>query len=366
MTSRAITLCVVLTLGAGLTRAEGQASRGDRARQPAGPILHPPAGTAPSGDAQEAPVGDVGVRIVPDTVLVGLPFRVEIRVRAPLGARVIFPAGTDSASAVEALDPRALETATDTSATDVTAVYRLAAWDVGTMPVTLDAVTIQSNAVTRTIPLGALSVLVVPTVPGRGSERIPKPARAFFPGRPAWWLPWTLAAAIALALFGSWLVVRWLRRRSRLVSAPLAPLYVAERELSELDRLGLLEAGESGRYLALVTETVRGYLARRVPTAALSDTTGELMAALHGDARIPIDRLRALLLETDSVKFAAERATTDSARAATASARQLLIDIDAAIVAAEVAARDAAALQAAREFEERRAARAAGARGHAA
>jgi hypothetical protein len=115
-----------------------------------------------------------------------------------------------------------------------------------------------------------------------------------------------------------------------------------------------------------VVEVVRSYLARRIPDAQLSYTTSELLGVVEKDARVPIDRLRALLTETDYVKFAGQPVSTERARAAAAAARTLVADIDAAIAAADVAARDAAARQIAREFEERRTARATGSRGRAA
>ena len=74
----------------------------------------------------------VDVTVQPDTVKIGAPFTVRIRVRAAKAATVRFPAPPDSADAVEAVDPRFIEAGVGTSSTiDRTAVYRLVAWDVG-------------------------------------------------------------------------------------------------------------------------------------------------------------------------------------------------------------------------------------------
>jgi hypothetical protein len=309
---------------------------------------------------------EYGVRIEPDTVTVGLPFRVVVRVRAPQGARVTFPTGPDSGGTVEALDPRTVAALGDSLATDVTATYRLAAWDVGRLPLAFGGVVVQDHDASRTISLGGLSIVVAPTVPSGGKTRVVKPARPLYPDRAAWWWPGAIAAAALAALGIGWLLVRWWRRRARRVVAPVGALGVAERELADIDHLGLVEAGESGRYVALIAEVVRSYLARRIPGAPLSSTTGELLAALESDTRIPIDRVRALLTETDFIKFADQHIGSERVRAAVGTARTLVADIDAAIAAADVAAHDAAARQTAREFEQRRAARATGSRGQAA
>ena len=58
------------------------------------------------------------------------------------------------------------------------------------------------------------------------------------------------------------------------------PYQDALTELERIERLGLIDAGERGRYVALVTQVVRDYLAGRIPAAALSLTTLELIEAL--------------------------------------------------------------------------------------
>jgi hypothetical protein len=363
---KALTLSCALVLVAGTRTVLPQADRRPAQRAVTGGPRAPEPNPQTVGGSAATPAIEYGVRIDPDTVVIGQPFRVVVRVRAPQSAHVAFPAGPDSGSAVEALDPRTVETRPDSLAADVTAIYRLAAWDLGRLPLALGGVLVQDHGLTRTIPLGAASVVVTPTVPARGAARTARPARPFFPDLAPWWWRWAIGGALLVAVAIAWLVTRWWRRRSRRTLAPREAVSVAHQELTELDRLGLLEAGEWGRYLALVAEVVRSYLARRIPEAPLSYTTSELLAAIQRDARVPIDRLRALLTETDFVKFAGQSASTERARAAASAARTLVTDIDAAIVAADAAARDAAARQVAREFEERRAARATGSRGRAA
>jgi hypothetical protein len=307
---------------------------------------------------------DYGVRIQPDTVEIGRPFRVVVHIRAPRDAKIAFPVGPDSGGSVEALDPRTIHADADSLTNDESAIYRLAAWDVGRTSLGLGDVVVVEHNLTRAIPLNALSVVVAPTVPRRGSWT-PRPPRGLFPALAPWWRLWAIGAASVAAMIVLWLVVRWWRRRRRRAASPVGALSLAVSEFDALDRVGLLEAGEWGRYLALVAEIVRSFLARRIPDAPLSATTAELLAALHADPRVPIDRLRALLSETDSVKFAAQAMTTERARGAAQAARAFVIDVDAAVVAADAAVRDQAAREVSRAMEERRTARASG-RGRAA
>ncbi len=295
-------------------------------------------------DSGAAPVR-FGVRMQPDTVTVGLPFQVVVRVRAPRGARIVFPDGPDTTSAaaseVQALDPRVVLTRPDTTAVEMTATYRLAAWDVGRQSLHLPNVIVQEPAtqaggpaVQRTIPLSDLGIVVRAVAPRDSAQRTPRPARDFMGAGPPWWLRW-LWLALLLVLAAAWWL--WSRRRRRAVAVVIDPLAVAEEAFERLNRLGLLEAGERGRYVALVTDVVRDYLARRIAGASTALTTAELMAALAADARVPEQRLHAVLSESDLVKFARHAVTADGAREIATTARGVVRDVDGAARAAELA-----------------------------
>jgi hypothetical protein len=62
-----------------------------------------------------------GVTVTPDTVRIGDPFTVSVRVRAPSGAAIEFPPAPDSGGPVEPLDPVQIVTAADSAAIDQTA-----------------------------------------------------------------------------------------------------------------------------------------------------------------------------------------------------------------------------------------------------
>jgi hypothetical protein len=83
-----------------------------------------------------------GITVSRDTVTIGEPFEVRVRVRAPVGSQIRFPENPDSASTVQARDPRTVSTNDSVQFTDQTATYRVAAWDVGTQPIIIGNVTV--------------------------------------------------------------------------------------------------------------------------------------------------------------------------------------------------------------------------------
>lgn len=270
------------------------------------------AASASMASAQQIAV-KAGVTVAPDTVKVGDPFRVTVGVRAPKGASIEFPRATDSTSTVQSLDPVRVRTTADTTALEQYADYRVAAWDVGTQPIQLEDVVVRLGSAERRIPLGGHTVFVASVLPADSAQRVPKPQRDIFEAHvfPWWW--WALAAAlVALGLLLWW----WWRRRRRQPAAAVIidPYERAVAEFAHVERLGLVEAGERGRYVALTVEIVRDYLAARYPLTPLSLTTGELLRIVHGHHLIPVDRLTRLLNEADLIKFARRPVSSDRAR----------------------------------------------------
>ena len=280
---------------------------------------------APRAAAQQAnaqvPV-QMGYAITPDTVTVGDPFRVVVRIRAPRGSTVEFPAGPDSGAAVEPLDPRQLRQGEDSASVDVSASWRLAAWDTGEQALQLGDVVVRVDGRERRVPLTALTVMVSSVLPADSTERVPKPERAIFEfGRP-WW-HWLIAALAALGIIGL-LLWWWWRRRRRRAGVVADPFAEAEAEFERVERLGLVEAGERGRYVALMVEVLRGYLARRIPTANTALTTSELLIAVRDHATVPVNRLALVLADADLVKFARRATTAERARELGAEARGIV------------------------------------------
>jgi len=258
---------------------------------------------AAAAGAQQAPI-QRGVVVQPESVTVGDPFRVVIRVRAPLGSVIEFPAGPDTADKVEPLDRVVVTPGTDSSAVEQTATWRLAAWDVGRRMLRFpDIVVRQGNQVRRVAVGRDVSVEVLSVLPEDTTLHVPKPARAVFTFGPPWW--WWLIVALAAVAVGT-LFWWWWRRRRQAPGIQRSPYEEALEEFDRIEALGLVGAGEFGQYASLHADVVRVYLSRVFPQARPSLTTTELLHALRGEDRVSPSRLQRLLHEVDLVKFAAQ------------------------------------------------------------
>lgn len=304
-------------------------------------LAQAPAQRPPSAAQQPAVPVQMGYTVEPDTVTVGDPFRLIVRVRAPLGTSVEFPAGPDSGAAVEALDPRQEQQGPDSTSLEVTAGWRLAAWDTGDQLLRFGDIVVRADGRERRIPLSALKVHVRSVLPADSALRVPKPQRALFEfGRPWWhWLLAILAAIGIIGLLWWW----WYRRRKRRPGEVEDPFAEAESEFERIERLGLVDAGERGRYVALTVEVLRTYLARRIPEAHQSLTTSELLVSVRESPTVPVNRLALVLADADLVKFARRTTTAERARELGAEARGIVGAIHAAERRAAEQAKQAAA-----------------------
>ena len=266
--------------------------------------------------------------VQPETVTVGDPFRVIVRVRAPRGADIGFPDAPDSAGAVEPIDPVQISTGSDSTFADQSAVYRVAAWDVGRIPIKLGTVRVALGRTVVEVPLGETSVFVASVLPADTSLHVPKPARDVLNVPAPWWWWLLIAAAIAaiIALIWWW----WRRRRRLKLIAAVDPYEEAIAAFDRVEKLGLLEAGERGRYVALMVEVVREYLSRVDERADLAFTTSELLSAIVDVDVMPANRLAALLVEADLIKFARRPVTSTHAAQLGTEARQIVDQVEGA------------------------------------
>jgi hypothetical protein len=271
------------------------------------------AGSVARAQATGAPIPvQAAVGIEPDTVRIGDPFLVQIGIRAPLGATIAFPPAPDSTGAVQGLDPVRVETRPDSGGAVQWGYYRVAAWDIGEQPITLGDVVVTVGGRSRRIPIAGRKVFVASVLPADTAQRVPKPPRPLYEfAAPLWWI-WVALAALALVLLLLWWW--WRRRKSRRPIAVPDPFARAEREFARIEALRLVEAGERGRYVTLVVEVLRDYLAARYSSAPLSLTSTELLGALHGQRTVPNDQLMRVLNETDLIKFARRPVTAERAQ----------------------------------------------------
>jgi hypothetical protein len=265
-----------------------------------------------------------GVTVAPDSVRIADPFRVTVGVRAPVGATIEFPRTTDSTGAVQSLDPVSVRTSADTTATEQYADYRVAAWDVGPQPIRLSDAIVRYNGIERRIPLSG-RVFVKSVLPADTAQRKPKPPRDVFELNP---FPWWLLAAIIAALIAIGLLIWWWIRRRRRPKPEVVvdPFERAVAEFQRIEALGLIDAGERGRYVTLTIEVVRDYLAARYAEADLSLTSTELTRTVRRFPHVPVERLTRLLTDADLIKFARRPVSTERAREIGREARIIVTD----------------------------------------
>jgi hypothetical protein len=272
--------------------------------------------------AQAIPV-DTRLTLEKDTVRVGDPFRVFVSVRVPQGATIDFPVAFDSTGTIQSIDPRAVYAQSDTIGFRQNAVYRVAAWDIGRQPIRMPDITVHMGTATKTVSFPGYAVFVATVLPADSAQRVPKPARAIFEtSLIPWWFWALLAAAIAL-LIGLWWW--WRNRRKKNPAEVLVDPYErAHRDFQRIEALGLVEAGERSRYVALVVDVLREYIADRFTHAPLALTSTELLAATQHTPTLPHDRMMRILNEADLVKFAKRPVSAERARDIGTDARALV------------------------------------------
>lgn len=289
--------------------------------------------------ASALPAQDVavqrGVTVQPESVTVGDPFRVTVRIRAPKGTVLEFPQGPDTTTGVEPLDRVVITPGTDTTVVDHTATYRLAAWDVGRLPIRFEDVILRSGGRERRIAVGsALAIEVTSVLPADTALHVPKPVRPVYEFGVPWWY-WLIVALLAAAIGA--LLWWWWRRRRDPAATRRDPYDEAVHAFDHVDSLGLVAAGEAGHHLALIVEALRIYLSRVVPAARVAHTTSELALALRGDPIVPLPRLARVLHDIDLVKFARHPVSEARARELTTEARAIVDAVHEAHQAAQVA-----------------------------
>src|SRR3981081_3145552 len=107
-------------------------------RQPVGVLLIQPVVPQSARTQQPVPFAipvQMGYRVSPDTVIIGQPFNLFVKIAAPMGVRFEFPAGPDTAmqNGVRPIELRGEKLVSMLGDTAV-ALYHLVAWDIGSQP----------------------------------------------------------------------------------------------------------------------------------------------------------------------------------------------------------------------------------------
>jgi len=277
--------------------------------------------------AQATPFSvQMGYRVSPDTVIIGQPFDLFVKVLAPKGVRFEFPTGPDTAmqKGVRPIELRGEKLVSMLGDTAV-ALYHLVAWDIGVQPLRMPDVRVTIGKEERRPALGAASVFVRSVLPADTALRVPKPPRPPIILPVFNWWPWiALLAAIIAAVLVWW---AWRRYRNR-PKSPVDPYVRAQAELDRIEKLRLIEEGRATLYLALVVDVAREYLAARVQSVRRSDTTTELLRAMQPRDGVEAE-LPALLERADMVKFAKADVSSDEARAVGVATREVIDHVEA-------------------------------------
>lgn len=276
----------------------------------------------------EAPV--VSARRTPEAPGVGEPIVVELRVRAPAGTAVRFPVLPDTGTRLEPLDPREIRDASTPSRLDRTAVYRLIAWDTGSVSPTWDDIVVVQGGVERRYPVMLGAIRIRSVLPADTALRVPQPPReaaATFSWR------WRLWVALAvLAALAWWGLQRWRSRRAlrRRLDAEDAGR-IAREGFAHVTSLELLTAGEAGRHLLMHVAVLRQYLARRWPSASAQLTASDLNVSL-ASAQFPIlpDRVVGLVARAEAVAYARAGIAPEEAETLGLAAQTIVEDLETA------------------------------------
>ena len=262
---------------------------------------------APTGELQV----QMGYRVNPDTVLIGQPFRLFVKVHAPTGVRFEFPAGPDTTSqnGIRPIELRGERLVTMLADTAV-ALYNLVAWDIGVQPLKFPDVRVTFEGQERRPSLAGAFVFVKSVLPADTALRVPKPARPLIVLPVFNWLLWL--ALLAAAIVATLIWWAWRRYRNR-PKKPIDPYLRAQQEFARIEQKRLLEDGRYSEYYAEMVDVTREYLAARVTGVRRSDTTSELLRTMQPRENVEAELPR-LLERADLVKFARGPITLEEAR----------------------------------------------------
>ena len=255
----------------------------------------------------------VSVEVRPDTVTVGEPFSVRIRVRAPKVATIRFPDVPAASDGVDPVDPRSIEEGPPGEALDRTALYTFVAWDVGPRAPQFSPVTVVVAGQERNFAIGAPAVVVRSLLPADSSEYVPRAARApvAVPGR-LW--QYIVLGVVLLAGAIWWLLRRRARRRGLRVHADPEAWVQAKSAFSALDALALADSGEPGRHVIAHVDVLRAYVARRFPPVPAKLAAADAVAVMEEiDFPVAAHRVGALLERDASLRFAHADVAADEA-----------------------------------------------------
>ena len=273
------------------------------------------------------------VHTSPDSLTVGDPLLLEIRVDAPHGMQVSFPDALPAGGPADLLqrtvlepgapDPRGKQSAAGAPAAAAgfdrwTARYSLAVFGSGDVALPPWKMVVKQDslfAVASTDSIRVTLSSVLDDSLAAAKIRDLKPQANLPLAQWPWWVGGAVLVLLALAF--AW----WLRRRRR-PRAAILPMVrrrpadeVALEALRRLETRRLPVDGKFKEYYVAVSEILRRYLEDGFGVAALEETTEELLYDLgrHGFDRELLNRVRSMSETSDLVKFAKYEPTIEDA-----------------------------------------------------
>lgn len=284
------------------------------------------------------------------TVTIGDPIRYTLTIEADSKVRVLPPELGANLGAFEIRDYNRHQSRTR-KGQRWTVEFVIAAYDTGKFTIPPVSVSYEANGKVGSVATQPVDIMVESVKPSQEADikDVKPPA---FVQLTAWDFRWLILSAVGLVLvlIGLWLLVRRRRRVPLEEAVPVEP-YVAPHEqalaaLDELERAGLLEAGQVKEFYSRLSEILRRYLERQFEIPALESTTREVVEQLPkadldaGEAQ----GVEALLSLSDLVKFAKLIPAPSRGPEGIAGVRDLVVTC-----AARIAAREAAELERAGE-----------------
>lgn len=269
----------------------------------------------------------VTVSVAPETVTIGEPFTLRIRVRAPKVATIRFPEVPEPAGGVDPVDPRSIEEGPTGDFIDRTALYSFVAWDVGARGPLLEPVVVTVAGQDRQFGVGTPTVTVRSLLPADSAERQPRDARG--PVRLAGRL-WQIIVLGVIALVALVWYLLHRRRKSREVRelTPAEPWQQAKQAFASLETLQLAESGEPGRHVIAHVDVLRAYIERRFPAVdSTLDAPAATAALAELDFPVPVHRVAALLDRDAALRFAHAAVGHDEATTLAAEARDITANL---------------------------------------
>jgi hypothetical protein len=267
--------------------------------------------------AAPAPEVKVDIQATPQKATVGDPISLRLDVQLPQGYQVTLPKLGDNVGDFAILDFPPGKVITTGQGSDqslskyeaqiVVALYKPGEFEFPQIEMTLRGTDGSENKISS--PAVKITIQSILTEKDQNLKQLKKQAEIQEPVR---WVMWLLIACLVLILaaIGIWL---WRRRRRpnmpRVAEPDVDPIAMAESDLRDLLRRGLLENGLTKQFYVSLSEIVRRILEAGFQIQTLEKTTSEILEELKlvGNGKgtgHALGTIESVLTECDLVKFA--------------------------------------------------------------